>query len=432
MTKKHKYERHRSAFPGEAYVHVSHESGLEIYVYPKKHSAAHVLLTVEYGAGDRAFRPCPGAPTVVVPDGTAHFLEHKMFENEDGGDAFEDFAALGADANAFTSSTYTEYCFTATEHVYRALGILLRMVREPHFSEGSVAREREIIAEEIRMEEDDPWQALYAGTMRALYHEHPLRIPVAGTVDSVAQIGPEQLRACFDTFYNLRNMTLFVCGDVSPSAIVRTADRCLAPAPPFTAERIRPAEPETVAARRFYREMEVAQPLFTIALKDRHISPDPAVRLRRQCVYDILNAVLLSSSSPLRTALYEEGLIGPQLSYGFSHCSEYSYNEITGESDDPEAVYTRLMEHVGRLKKTGIPPDAFERCRRAVYAASVRSFEDTVETAQTLADFVLDGEEMFDEPRAVLSVTREELDEALGTVFREEAAVMGVVAPPRR
>ena len=279
------------------------------------------------------------------------------------------------------------------------------------------------------MGEDNPSRALYYGTIRALYQKSNLRLNVAGTVESIAEITADLLYRCYDVFYNLRNMALFVCGDVTLDEVLAVADRCLAPAPPITIERRVPAEPRAVAARRFYREMHLSKPLFEIAFKDNEISGEPRGRMKKQCAMDVVNCLLFSQSSPLRLALYEEGLISPRLSYGFSHCRDFSYNEISGESADPETVFARILSYVGELQRTGIAEADFERCRRVVYASSVGSWDDADEIPFDLMDFVLDGQEIFEEPEVIASLTRADAEHVLRTVFDPEMAVMGVVAP---
>ncbi len=425
----HNTETRESRRLGLSYTITHHESGLDIYVFPKKVSTSHAAIVTRYGAVDNAFRLSPHEDFTVVPDGIAHYLEHKMFEAEDGHDAFERYAETGADANAYTSSTHTAYYFSTTEQFGRSLEILLDMVTHPYFTPQTVEKEQGIIAQEIRMGEDNPSRALYYGTIRALYQKSNLRLNVAGTVESIAEITADLLYRCYDVFYNLRNMALFVCGDVTLDEVLAVADRCLAPAPPITIERRVPEEPSAVASRRFYREMHLAKPLFRIAVKDTDISPDPRERMKKQCAMDVVNCLLFSQSSPLRAALYEDGLISPNLSYGFSHCRDFSYEGIGGESADPEAVFARVFSYVEQMQRRGVAEEDFERCRRVVFADSVGSWDDADEIPFDLMDFVLDGQEIFEEPEVIASLTRADVEHVLRTVFAREMAVMGVVAP---
>jgi len=418
-----------SEFLGEKYYCIAHESGLTICVFPKKRSTAYALFAARYGAADNCFRLQGEERFTEVPDGIAHFLEHKMFENEDGSDAFEQFAAAGANANAYTSALSTAYLFSCTENWEESLGTLLDMVTHPHFTDASVEKEKGIIAEEIRMGEDSPSRALYYGMIRSLYKENHLRINVAGTVSSIGEITPELLYRCHRIFYNLRNMGLFVCGDVTPEQVLAIADRHLTEAPKMTVERKENPEPEEVAARRYRRKMQVAKPLFAIGVKDTDIPADPGERMRRQAVLDIVNEILFSKSSPWRNSLYEEGLIGASLSYGYGICDRYAYNSFSGESRDPEEVYRRYAAYLAEMQETGIDPQSFERCKRVIYADCISAYDDTSEIAHALMDAVFDGEELFDEPAAIASVTLADAQKALREQFDESKTVMAVIEP---
>ena len=414
---------------GEKYYRIAHKSGLDIYVFPKKRSTAYALFAVRYGAADNCFSLGGEDPFTEVPDGIAHFLEHKMFENEDGSDAFEQFAAAGANANAFTSALTTAYLFSCTENLNESLGVLLDMVTHPHFTEQSVEKEKGIIAEEIRMGEDSPSRALYYGMIESLYKENHLRINVAGSVQSIGEIDTSLLYRCHEVFYNLRNMALFLCGDITPEQAIAVADAHLETAPPLTVRCRENPEPEEVAARRYCRKMQVAKPLFAIGVKDTDIPADPGERMRRQAVMDILNEILFSKSSPWRNSLYEEGLIGASLSYGYGICDRYAYQSFSGESADPEEVYRRYAAYLRKIREQGIDADAFERCKRVIYADCISSYDDTSEIAHALMDAVFDGEELFDEPAYIAGVTLADVEKALCEQFDERKTVMAVIEP---
>lgn len=419
---------HISTLLGEKYYKIHHPSGLAIYVYPKDVSTSVATLAVSYGGGDLRFRLAGEGEYTEISGGVAHFLEHKMFEMEDGADAFDYFAETGADANAFTSSLTTCYLFSCTESFDESLKILLNMVTHPHFTDESVEREKDIITQEIKMTEDQPSDAIYYGLMKSLYKENSHRIRVDGTVDSIRTITADTLRRAHSVFYNLRNMALFVCGNVSPESVIAVADEMLTAATVSPAEVERKVEPRTVVHSRFFREMQVSKPLFCIGVKDTDISPDPRERMKKQCVMDILNNVLFSRSSPFRDSLYESGLIS-SLSYGFTHCLEVSHNILSGESSDPEAVYEKYCAYIEQMQKDGIDPEAFERCKRVLYANCVASFDDASEICHNMMDTILDGEAPFDEPHIIASLTVEDANAVLRSLFCEDATAMAVIAP---
>ena len=418
-----------SSLLGEMYYKIPHKSGLDIYVYPKDVSTTFASIAVNYGAADRQFRLAGEKEYTAIPDGTAHFLEHKMFEMEDGSDAFDYFAETGADANAFTSSLTTCYLFSCTEEFEESLAILLDMVAHPHFTEESVEREKEIIAQEIKMSEDQPSDALYYGLMQSLYRKNNQRIRVAGTVESIADITADTLRRAHSVFYNLRNMALFVCGNVTPEDVIEVADQVLAAAPEASFEVLREAEPAALAEKRFVQQMQVSKPLFCIGVKDIDISENPRERMKKQCIMDILNDVLFSRSSPFRNDLYENGWISSSMSYGFTHCLEFSHNVISGESKDPETVYEKYISYLAQVQKDGVDPAAFERCKRVLYANCVSSFDDASEICHNMMDTILDGEDPLEEPRIIASITLEDANRVLRSLFCEERTAMAVIMP---
>ena len=420
---------HISNLLDEKYYTVHHKSGLDIHICPKDVSTTMAALVVNYGGGDLHFRLEGEESLTSIPAGVAHFLEHKMFEMENGSDAFDYFAQTGADANAFTSTLTTCYLFTCTEYFDKSLEILLDMVIHPHFTDESVEREKDIIAQEITMTEDQPGDAIYYGLMEAMYQSNPHRIRVAGTVESIAGITADTLRLAHRVFYNLHNMALFVCGNVTPERVIAVADVVLSTADDVHVVLDRTDEPSNVIHKRFYREMQVSKPQFCIGVKDTDISPDPRERMKKQCVMDIVNDVLFSRSSPFRNELYEGGLISSSMSYGFTHCLDVSHNILSGESSDPEAVYDRYCAYIKQVKAEGIDPAAFERCRRVLYANCVSSFDDAQEICHNMMDTILDGEEPFAEPHVIASLTVEDANRVLRSVFCEEATAMAVIAP---
>ena len=272
-----------SALLRESYVRTVHSSGLPIYVFPKKMTTTYAYFAVKYGSQDSEIIKAGEKTPTRVPDGVAHFLEHKLFENEDGSDAFADFSELGADANAYTSYDRTVYLCSCTERYEEVVGELLRFVTHPHFTEASVKKERGIIAEEIRMYEDNPWERCYQNLLKALYERHPMRKNICGTQGSIKKITPELLYDCYHCFYTPDNMALIVCGDVTPEAILAVADRTLPDT--FVAKKLFarciPKEARAVAKPHVSHSMPIAKPIYAIGIKERVIPESPNERLHR-------------------------------------------------------------------------------------------------------------------------------------------------------
>src|SRR6476659_11457808 len=195
-------------------------NGLNVYILPKKgFNKTFATFTTKYGSVDNHFVPLRKEEFTKVPDGIAHFLEHKLFEKEDG-DVFQQFSRQGASANAFTSFTRTAYLFSSTSNVEQNLETLMNFVQEPYFSEKTVEKEKGIIGQEITMYDDNHDWRLYYGVIQNLYENHPVRIDIAGTIESISHINKDLLYECYNTFYHPSNMLLFVVGPVDATKVM--------------------------------------------------------------------------------------------------------------------------------------------------------------------------------------------------------------------
>lgn len=416
---------------GERYERIRHASGLDIYLFPKKLTTTYALFATRYGSVDQDFRLAHESEenVVHVPAGVAHFLEHKMFANEDGVDSFERFSALGADANAYTAYNRTVYLFGCTEHFDQSLAELLRFVTHPYFTEESVQKEQGIIAQEIKMYDDDAYDRGFTELLRCLYHVHPVRENICGTVKSIGEITPQTLMDCYRVFYNLSNMVLVVCGDVTAEEVLAVADRELPMQEPVHILRSIPSEPETVCRPRCEIHMPVAKPIFHIGFKDRGHHRAPMDRQRREAAMSILNEMLFSRSGELFNSLFENGKISPGFSYGYSITDTFSFNSLAGEADDPETVLEEILAYIARMKQEGLDHESFARCRRVMCAEYVKNFDSTEEIANDLLGYVFDEGEMFTYGELLKQVTYEDVTELLAEAFSPELACMSVVSP---
>ena len=259
----------------EEYFSFTHKSGLRVYVFPKKLRTSYALFATKYGSLDNTFKLSSEDCYTTVPAGIAHFLEHKMFENEDGKDTFELFGKTGANANAYTSFDKTAYLFSSTDNFYDSLEILVDFVTHPYFTFETVSKEQGIIAQEIQMYEDKPHTRVYYELMRAMYENNDVRTEIAGSVDSIKAITPELLYKCYNTFYNLNNMVLCVCGDVAIDLVTEVLDKKLHAAPKLNIIRSYKSEDKKVFKKRNEIKMQVAKPQFAIGVKDVDIPSNP-------------------------------------------------------------------------------------------------------------------------------------------------------------
>lgn len=415
----------------EKYYTFKHKSGLEVFVFPKKMTTSYAIFATRYGAVDNKFKHATDTEYTVVPDGIAHFLEHKMFECEDGVDAFERYAKTGGNANAFTSNNVTAYIFSSTENFEGNLEVLLDFVTHPYFTEATVQKEQGIIGQEIKMYEDHPGVRMHRELMKALYKKNKMRIDVAGTVESIAEITADTLYKCYNIFYNLRNMTLCVCGDVTPESVEAICDKLLVEAEPFNIVRDTEDEDEPREAyiKRTVCKLDVAKPLFAIGIKDISIPTDPKQRAKKAYATEILDEILFSQSSEFYNTLYNQNLIAQDLSNGCEIGRNYSFNVISSESSDPDKVYSMFVDYIERVKKEGLDKEAFELSKRTVYASNIKSFDSVEDIGNSFIFNYFEGIDILDTPEIINSITYEYVTELLNEGFKEEYYALSIVEP---
>ena len=417
-----------SAFLKEHYVRYRHSSGLPIYVFPKKMSTTFAYFAVRYGSQDCEFENESGEK-LRVPDGIAHFLEHKLFENEDGSDAFAHFSALGADANAFTSYDRTVYLCSCTENYEAVIAELLHFVTHPHFTQSSVKKEQGIIAEEIRMYEDNPWERCYQNLLKSLYARHPMRKNICGTQGSIKKITPELLYDCYRRFYTAENMVLIVCGDVDPKSVLDVADRVLTPNFGSRARPVRllPKEPKSVARAYVETNMPIAKPIYAIGVKEADPPKTAEERLHRDFCRAMLDEILFSRSGRFYNDLFERGILTPAFSSGYSVGEGFAFYTLEGEADDPARVLEELKRYLEDVKRDGFSDEDFERARRVLYADEICTYDSTEEITSRLLTFAFDETDLFACPAVLQSIQKEELEQLLKQTFVEDAFSMSVI-----
>ena len=408
-----------------------HTSGLKILVSPKKRSSVSAVIATKYGAVDIDISRASDASPVITPHGVAHFLEHQLFATPDGHDAQDDFSMLGSEVNAYTTYDKTAYTFACTESYERSLELLLKMVSEPSFKKSSVDKERGIITEEIRMNADSPWERCYSEALRAMYSSHPVREDICGTERSIADITPEILYKCHKRFYAPPNMALAVSGDVDPCAVIAICDRVLDDKRFDGVTDVSPKrsfdEPYRVA--REYTSVEVHAPktAFCIGIKN---SADGIAAgkemLLRELTMSVLFEMLFSRTAPLYNSLFEKGMISPDFSYGSAIGEGFSFVTVSGEADEPDAVYDAFLKHLGRLRKDGLSRDDFLRNRRIMYADFVTGFDSTDDIANTLMNYALDGISPFEFINTVSNLRFEDVCELFEKIADDKNFVLSV------
>lgn len=413
---------------GEQFLRVEHPSGLTILMCPMEgYSTAYAMFSAKVGSIDTTFKTQREEDFVEVPPGIAHFLEHKMFECEDG-DAFAKYAKTGASANAFTSFDRTAYLFSCAGNFRQSLEILLDFVSRPYFTPETVQKEQGIIGQEIRMYDDDPgWRSLF-NLLGALYHVNPVRLDIAGTTESIAQITSDLLYRCYHTFYSLGNMVLTVAGNFRPEEVLETADKILQKGEDVRIQWRKAEEPREVAAPYVEQSLSVSTPLFQIGFKGE--AGDSLQNLRRQIADEILLEVLCGESSPLYRRLYDSGLINGTFEYEVLAGRDYLCCMYGGESREPKKVYEAICEESRRLLAEGIDPEAFRRCRKATYGRYIGMFSrvDSVASLMMITHFA-GMESMYQLLELVRDLTLPELETRLREDMDPRYSALSVVNP---
>lgn len=409
----------------EGYYSVEHKSGLRIYVYPKEdYASTYAVFGTKYGSIDTRFKRSDKADFTEIPAGTAHFLEHKLFESEEL-DAFQRYAKTGASANAYTSFDRTCYLFTCTGNFKENFQILLDFVRHPYFTEETVQKEQGIIGQEIDMYKDSPeWECLF-NLLDAMYVNHPVKIDIAGTKQSISEITADMLFSCYNTFYNLSNMALAVAGNTTVEEVLEIADSLLEADEDVTVERAFLDEPAEIVKSYVEENLPVATPVFAFGYKESHETHERT--LEEEIAMSIILDILAGQMSPLYKELLDDGLVNNTFSTEYFNGYNYAAPIFSGESTDPNTVAEKIKRRIAELKETLITEEQFETVRKKQYGKTVRAFSDIDTLANGLVVSHFENEELFSEFEVIKNMKLSFVNELLLKSFDEKTAVLSVV-----
>ena len=403
-------------------------NGLTLAVVPRRGFARTVAYFVT-GCGSIHNEYRVEGEWFQAPAGVAHYLEHKLFELPGDRDVAGEFAALGASVNAFTSYDMTAYYFTCTQEFEACLRLLLEFVSTPYFTQESVDRERGIIDQEISMNLDTPDSVIFDNLMEILYENHPVRIPILGTRESIREITPEILDRCHRAFYNPGNMLLCVIGDVNPEAVSAIARQMLGDAQRPMGEKktqwpeaMTPVKPEVVCS------MEVAMPTFSLAFKCEAVGTGSQA-IRQEMVADLAAEALFGESSELYLRLYEQGLIDSSFGGGFETLEGCAMLCASGDSSDPWAVREAILCQAEKLAENGISQEEFLRMKRSALGRRIRGLDSLDGTCFRICAYHFSGFDYFRFPEVYRDIQRQEIQEFLSRVARRERCAISVILP---
>ena len=402
-------------------------NGLTVMIIPKKGvQKKYAIIGTNYGSNDSKFIVPGEDKETEVPKGVAHFLEHKMFEQESGLNSLDTLTALGVEANAYTTNDHTAYLFECTENFYPALDELMDYIQHPYFTDENVEKEKGIIGQEIMMYDDYPEWKVYLNALEAMYYEHPIKLDITGTIETISHINKEILYKCYNTFYNPSNMVMVVCGDFEPEKLIEEIKkRLINKEANGEIKRIYPKEKEDIVKNKVEEKMDVSQPLFVIGIKDK--IADTKERVRKHIAVEILLNMIIGKSSKLYKELYEEGLLyaTPSLDYEFS--KDYAHILITGQSPKPEIVYEKFKQQVNNMKNTTIDSQEFNRIKKRIYGEYIKEYNDVSNIARMfLADFFKEINS-FDYLEEMLIINEQYVDQVLKSVFDDTKMVLSVI-----
>lgn len=408
-------------------------NGLDVYILPKpEFNKTYVTFTTKYGSIDNHFKPLGQNEFKLVPDGIAHFLEHKMFEKEDG-DVFQKFSEQGASANAFTSFNKTAYLFSCTDNVEMNLKTLLDMVQEPYFTEQTVEKEKGIIGQEIMMYDDDPDWRVYFGVIENMYHHHPVKIDIAGTVESISKITAELLYECYHTFYHPSNMLLFIVGPVDAESMMdfirkdqEAKDYDSAP----TIERYFEEEPETVASKKQILEMNVQVPKCLVGVKATKVNLTGKEMLKYELAASLILDLLFSRSSDLYEKLVSEELIDNSFQFSFSLEQGFGFAIVGGNTKHPDKLAERIQKILLDAKNGKyLSKEALERAKKKRIGGFLRSLNSPEYIANQFTRYLFNDMNLFDVVPVLEELTYDDIIQVANELFAEERMTACQVLP---
>lgn len=411
---------------GEHITKLRHSSGLTVMIWEMpEFSTFHALFGTKYGSVNNTFKLPEDKEFTVVPNGIAHYLEHKLFENQDC-PVFEQYAKTGASGNAYTSFDKTCYLFTCSENFYESLEILLAFVQEPHFTDENVEKERGIIGQEIKMYEDNADWCVFGNMLEAMFHEHPVKINIAGTVESIGEITKELLYQCYNAFYNLDNMVLSVAGNVDEDRIIEICDRLLKENRPVSPVCLFGNEPDTVVQSEVVKKMEVAVPMFNIGFKMPPVSGFEG--LKTDIITKIVLASLVYEGSSFYRKYYDEGLINSTFYSDVFSGDGFFCAYFGGESRDPHRVFSVLVDEIERCKAEGLDRESFNALKKSIYASAIRELENVEYAATLMLNAHMDGVPPFDQMEIIADMTYEDAQKLLCSIDTSKV-VLSIIEP---
>lgn len=402
-------------------------NGLTIMVIPKKTRKKYIVWSAKFGSIDNKFY-APGEDVLtVVPDGIAHYLEHKLFEQENGENSLDVLTSIGVDANAYTTNDHTAYLYECTDNFDEALDEFMNYVQNPYFTDENVEKERGIIEQEIMMYDDYPDWALYMNAMKCMYKDNEINIDVAGTKDTIAKITKEKLYKIYNVFYRPDNMIIVLSGNFEPEEIIeKVKSKIQMKQNPNAVKRVYNKEQEEISQKRIEKEMNISIPTVLIGYKDSNLDDE---KVKKDIAIDIIGNIVFGKSSKLYEKLYESGKIFSEAAINYEFSKTFAHVLIQFQTNHIEEVIEEIAKEIDNLKKDGINQDDFERSKKRVYGHLVRDYNEVSSIATGLVTDYFKDINSFDYFEEFGSLTKEYTEKILNEIFLESKKIISVVKP---
>ena len=426
------FKKRENPHSGETLYYAKHKSGLGIYIIPKpEYSGTYAIFGTRYGSVDSEFVVPGEKEAIKVPDGIAHYLEHKMFDQPDGSNVFDKFSCYGGNANAFTSFNITAYLVSATANFEENLEALLDYVQSPYYTDETVAKEQGIIGQEIRMYDDNPGWQLFFNYINCLYNEHPVKKEIAGTVESISEITADYLYKCYNTFYNLSNMSLVITGNVDVLNAGMVIEKGIKNSEPFCEpiKKIYPKEPKNVAKQYVEKSMAISSPMFMMGFKDNDVNLKGDALLKKEIEIKILMRMLFAKGSDIYKKLYDENLINNTFSLDYTLQPDYGFTSLDGESKDPKKVYEIILEELQDINKNGLCEADYERAKKVIWGRYIRTHNDIEDLAVTFMQYLFMDVDYFNYYDVYKTITFDDIKNRFKNHFKPEYSALSVINP---
>lgn len=403
------------------------ENGLTVMILPKKTRKKYIVWSTNFGSIDNKFYSNGEDTLTTVPDGIAHYLEHKLFEQENGKNSLDVLTSIGVDANAYTTNDHTAYLYECTENFDEALDEFMNYVQNPYFTDENVEKERGIIEQEIMMYDDYPEWAIYMNALKCMYKDNEINIDVAGTKETIAKIDKDKLYKIYNSFYKPENMIMVLAGDFEPEKDIEKIKQRIT-LKENNKETIRVYNDEQLDIVKAYveKQMDVSMPQIIIGYKDNDLTSN---KIKKDIAIEILSSIIIGKSSEFFEELYEEGkiLAEPSMLYEFS--KTYAHILIQAQTNFVEEFKNKLDEKIKKLQKDGIKKEDFERAKKKAYGEFVKEYNDVSTIASNIVSDYFRNINSFEYFEEFGTISKDYVEEILKEVFVDDMKVISVIKP---